>query len=66
MGNPECVIAKHPKGFWMADVFLEGWYEGAVCDWYCTGKKRERKAKVIEKVLERFPDIQIVDGRYEE
>ena len=57
-----CVVSPHEKGFWQADVYLEGWKEGIVPDWFCTGKIGGTKDEIIDKVRETYPDVKIEDG----
>lgn len=57
-----CIVSPHEKGFWQADVYLEGWWEGAAPDGFCTGKKGGTKEQIILKVKENHPDIKIIDG----
>lgn len=61
-----CVLAKSKEGFWMADIYLEGWAEGISPDWYCTGKKGGTKKELMDKVLKTYPDINMVPGYIEE
>lgn len=57
-----CVVSPHEKGFWQADIYLGGWYEGAASDWYCTGKIGGTKEDVIAKAKESYPEAKVTDG----
>ena len=66
LNKPVCLVIKHPKGFWMADVFLDGWAEGISSDWYCTGKKGGTKNEIIGQVHANYPGIEIEPANFEE
>jgi len=57
-----CVVSPHQKGFWQADVYLEGWIEGVPPDWFCTGAIGGTKEQIIAKVKEAYPKADFVDG----
>ena len=57
-----CIVSPNKKGFWQADVYLEGWEEGAIVDYWCSGKIGGTKEQIIEKVKQKYPDINCVDG----
>ena len=31
-----CIVSPHEKGFWQADVYLDGWEDGVEPDWFAT------------------------------
>ena len=57
-----CVVSPHEKGFWQADVYLEGWVEGGVPDWFCTGSIGGTKEEIILKARESYPEATLIDG----
>ncbi len=57
-----CVVSPNAKGFWQADVYIEGWDEGIPPDWFCTGKRGGTKKDIINRVRDKYPDIKVVDG----
>lgn len=57
-----CVVSPHEKGFWCADVYLEGWEEGLTPDWFCTGKIGGTKDEIIAKAKQAYPNAKFEDG----
>ena len=62
VNDPICIISPHPKGFWQADVYFQGWEDGLSCDWFCTSAVGATKQNIIDKVTDAHGDIEIVDG----
>jgi len=62
MSEQICIVSPHEKGFWQADIYLEGWSEGIAADWFCTGKIGGTKEDIIAKAKAVYPDIKIDDG----
>ena len=56
-----CVLSPHEKGFWQADVYLEGFVEGPP-DWFMTGSKGGDREMVVNEVRNKYPSILIVPG----
>ena len=58
-----CIISPHVKGFWQADVYLDGWEEGVLPDWFRTGKiggtKEQMEAEIIKGC---WSGISFIDG----
>ncbi len=57
--TPVCVISQHEKGFWQADIYLDCWQEGAVPDWFCTGKIGGTKQDVIARAKKNYPELRV-------
>jgi len=57
-----CITSPHEEGFWQADVYLDGWYEGAAPDGFCTSKLGGSRSEVISKVRVHHPSITIIEG----
>ena len=57
-----CVVSPHVKGFWQADIFVEGWQEGAAPDWFCTGKIGGTKEEIIVEAKQHYPAAKVTDG----
>lgn len=57
-----CVISPHEKGFWQADVYMEGFKEGINPDWYCTGKKGDDQYEMITNIAKLYPGITFKAG----
>jgi len=57
--NAICIVSLHQKGFWMADTYYDGWFEGAVPDWYVLNKTKDGVKDIVKK---EFPSIKFEDG----
>ena len=57
-----CVVSPHEKGFWQADIYVDGWSEGSAPDWFCTGKIGGTKAEIVEIAKKVYPTAKVTDG----
>lgn len=57
-----CIVSPHEKGFWQADLYLDGWREGVSGDWFCTGEIGGTKSDIVSKVKESYPNAKFEDG----
>lgn len=62
MSNLICIVSPHEKGFWQVDVYLDGWIEGLVPDWFCTGKVGGTKEEIVTMVKKEYPEAEFTDG----
>jgi hypothetical protein len=56
------IISPHGSGFWQADVYIDGWQEGGIPDWYCTGSLGGSRQDTIDKGLKAYPDAKVMAG----
>lgn len=57
-----CVVSPHEKGFWQADVYIDGFAEGVPPDWFTTGKKGDDQYEVMTMASRAYPGIKFTAG----
>jgi len=62
MSKPEVIISPDERGFWHADIYRQGWYEGAAPDGFMTGPTGGTRQEMTDLARSVYGDVTITDG----